>query len=369
MTDCPPRPNFPRLLACGYREIRIVKSGLTFPTFLVSFPGDCHPVWRSKRDFLLLGRETAKPEVLFPKAALKKLADKFPWKRPGVSLPFVESDVYHVTMKKSIQQVDQFLAAVNQQAAESPGSPIYQQWQIFCRQEDTEGLVPLSSKSGKDGEGDFSKVQKSSQLGQYFCTRENAKQVVHKALSSINSQTWSDDTVHFCFLEPSCGHGDVVESLVEALHERQVPPGRVSIHAVDIDSDAISECKGKELPFPEYSVCWSSRNFLETAREPSPDNTVVVCVGGPPYSAGAGNCQDMQRDLPTKFVLHCLQEWQAAVIVFLLPERYRDTTFVMPQHVRRETIDLGSSTFFFQGTAKVTQPSILQCYTRSNMNK
>ena len=103
-----------KVLACGYREIKSAKSGLTFPAFLVSLPLDeadnnVRIVWRSKRDFLLLGRASS---LSLPKAALKKLAESTPWKRPGTSIPKIEGHIenhYHARMKKSLLQLDQFL--------------------------------------------------------------------------------------------------------------------------------------------------------------------------------------------------------------------------------------------------------------------
>ena len=51
----------PIVVACGYRYIKIDKSGNKFPAYLIALPsgdndGGFVLVWRSKKDFLLLSR-------------------------------------------------------------------------------------------------------------------------------------------------------------------------------------------------------------------------------------------------------------------------------------------------------------------------
>jgi hypothetical protein len=133
--------NFVTVLACGYRQIRIPKSGLNFPTFLLSLPNQQTAVWQSKRDLLLLGR-VASPRP-FPKAAFKKGAGKASWRLPNFYLPSFCSEPtnhYHVSMKKSLMQLDQFLQSIQLVAAASGTKAIEVQeaWDIFCRPGDME---------------------------------------------------------------------------------------------------------------------------------------------------------------------------------------------------------------------------------------
>jgi hypothetical protein len=385
-----PTSTTPTVLACGYRQIVAPKSGLTFPTFLVSLDDQhqAEAVWRSKRDFLLLGRVSKLGHHL-PKAAMKKLSEpsNFPWKRPGVELPYYansksnskSNNHYHVSMKKSLLQLDQFL----QQLAASKDIEIQEAWEKFCRPGDTEGLVPLEeekvdSETGESSVGDAvcttatgtttTSQHQSSRLGQYFCSKENAQQVVRTALDKVEVYLLKKDkSVPLFFLEPSCGHGDIVVALVNELAARKVPPSRVSIHGFDIDPNAIRTCQNLQISSSnnDYSISWTCQNFLDTTIIPKDwqittqkeKEPVVVCLGGPPYTTGAGSGVDMQRDLPTQFLEHCRNEWNTSVVCFLLPARYRDIS------ANCETYDLASSTFFFQGSTRVTQPSILQCYS------
>ena len=167
----------PCILACGYRQISIVKTNNKFPAWLVLIPSpdntcwgevispnedsmdDSAPqwscYWRSKRDFLLLSRSLAAsgsnnekiqsscsgPRLklrTLPKAPFQKLCDRSPWRRPLLvnnSLakdtnrdtlqeclmnPVVLDEVwkkpkneYHASMTKNLFQMDQFLQAIH----------------------------------------------------------------------------------------------------------------------------------------------------------------------------------------------------------------------------------------------------------------
>jgi hypothetical protein len=350
----------PSVLACGYRQIKISKTSNTFPVFLVALPNQTkYAVWRSKRDFLLLGRTD---RVTLPKSALKKLAETVPWKRPNVDFETKEKNAanyYHPRMKKSLMQLDQFLQAV---AAYSSDSSVKQAWERFCRPGDTDFLVSLEDDSHSKQNNDNSTTtteQRSSQLGQYFCSDENAKCVVDWVMKKIRPFLNLDNLL---FLEPSCGHGDIIQELVNQLDATtNVSPGTISMLGYDIDHNAIRACK--LLPASKYHTVYICKNFLETRCSLYDTCCIpprVICLGGPPYTTGAGSGSDIQRDLPVKFIDHCTKEYKASVICFLLPTRYRDCVSV-PEGFQQETLELNSSTFFFQGKTPVTQPSIIQC--------
>ncbi|KAL7517856.1 hypothetical protein ACHAWX_002734 [Stephanocyclus meneghinianus] len=153
---------YTKVIACGHRSI-IVKSGNSFPAFLIRFPSlgsiskgasnqgtadtqtpkFCY-FWRSKRDFLLLNRSLQKrdPSKAFPKSAFSKLCSQAisnendnrlgPWVRPdddeappggyselvlssstcttsdGTSLPSAVIN-FDMRLKKSLYMVDSFL--------------------------------------------------------------------------------------------------------------------------------------------------------------------------------------------------------------------------------------------------------------------
>lgn len=374
--------DLPQILACGYRRIRIQKSGLSFPTFLVSLPDHHQTAWRSKRDFLLLARATAscnnRGTVIrpFPKAMFQKLSDKAPWWRPlptddlnDFNPTVTMSNNYHVSMKKSILQLDQFLQSVRK-VADSGDFDVKEAWEIFCRPGDTEGLIAEKDSSvtaeqvdqvtafdGKASKMTTSK-QESSRLGQYFCSSQNANQVAQIVVEKTKYVLQSDAAV--LFLEPSCGHGDIVQALIDELVRQQISSSNVKIQGYDIDPNAIRTCKNRNVS-SDYEISWTCENFLESKCLHSQEIT-VVCFGGPPYTTGAGSSSDIQRDLPALFIRHCIDEWKASCIFFLMPDRYRENPkSAPPDRFQCENLDIQSSTFFFQGSIQVTQPSFLQC--------
>ena len=360
----------PCILACGYRKIKSSKSGLEFPAFLVAL-GQGEPVWRSKRDFLLIGRAASSYKQL-PKAALKKLAEKSPWKCPNEELANYDTspNQFDPSMKKSIRQLDQFLQEINKRHQEDDNAG--EAWGMFCRPNDTEELVPNVS-AAKQIRGDCtSKMEpiakspstsqvESSRLGQYFCSAENAKLLVDIVLERIQPYLESD----IRFVEPSCGHGDVITALITELERRRLLSENISIHGLDIDPNAIDACR-KLTYSSKCNIEWTCQNFLQSSSPKHDKPFITVCLGGPPYTSGVGSQSNMQRDLPDLFVAHCLKEWDAHIVCFLLPARYRERPVVVPTGFEFKTYELDSSTFYFQGISKVTQPSIIQCFRRES---
>ena len=176
---------------CGYRSIISPKTQLTFPAWLIRFPNEnnkyCQYWWRSKRDFTILARAAVActADLQPPKAVLRKLAERAPWRRPDdnhyesfVQDPLEENN-YHVSMKKSIQQLDQYLNAISKRARQT--EPLSKAWNDFCRKKHVEGLTDgKSTVTLSCNETTVTLVTspyESSQLGQYFCTKENAHQV------------------------------------------------------------------------------------------------------------------------------------------------------------------------------------------------
>jgi hypothetical protein len=187
------------------------------------------------------------------------------------------------------------------------------------------------------------------------------------------------------FIEPSCGHGDIIVALLKTLRLHKIPSDCISIHGYDIDPNAIEVCQQREeftTSMSEYGythcIKFHCENFLSTKANNVEKNDTqrrlyVCCLGGPPYTSGAGRSTDIQRDIPTKFVQHCQKEWNADIITFILPRRYQNhhwgTTDSDEESLDEEKWDctakeLKSSTFFFQGKEQVTQPSIIQTFIR-----
>lgn len=508
----------PAVVACGYRQVSIPKSGNRFAAFLVAIPNeqlrcnagngdDCCSdadgksatmssasirfAWRSKRDFMLLARSTTSRAL--PKSALKKVVESsaVPWRRftsnfcgdsdmdvASNNIPHFLSDSklpnrFSARMKKSVWQLDRFLQESHVETITKEKTK--KAWEIFCRPADTEDLVtpgefaPGATQSVKERSQNNEKpnqsikensvkskirdpnfsfisnydrnattLAESSRLGQYFASEENSRKVVECALEKILPLYGDGSNHNMLFIEPSCGHGDIIVALVEALKRHKIPPHSVFIQGYDIDHCAIKTCRQRQ-EFPrstkfytngsidgfddddDYWILWDCSSFFETARQKcicsfdsayvnvvsnsksergEDKNMLVCCLGGPPYTTGQGNGSAIQRDLPTRFVQYCRNEWKADVITFLLPARYReemkhnttDCTFtsrttamaastgqdvVTAAQISNtfqgtcrstwfcETEELKASTFFFRGTTRVTQPSIIQTFYSS----
>ena len=376
-------------------------------------------------------------------------------------------------MKKSIWQLDRFLQSMESKAENNERRQ--NAWEIFCRHSDTEDLVtpgefttygipgsPKQNTNTQDPEGQDSNeiptgditstasaattetidatttLRESSRLGQYFASKENSRKVVACALEKIlplyhRGDTGDDKTNHnttrILFVEPSCGHGDIVLSLIEALKENKIRPDAVCIMGYDIDPGVIHTCRQRKEFRPraassngigidtdtgesynDYPVLWECKSFFETIREncilgfdtfskssnnnknigctstyhdrdtqPGDHELLVCCLGGPPYTTGQGSGSAMKRDLPERFIDHCFTEWKADAVSFLLPARYKDRTRPQAGTIATtgttdckkekrwicQTQELEASTFFFRGTTKVTQPSIIQIFYRA----
>lgn len=354
------------VICCGYRHIVSPKTSLTFPAWMVRLPceqqdGTAYLYWwRSKRDFMRLGRVVTREcsSIQPPKAALRKLATRAPWSRPLIPLdcPCVPHDLdnqYHVSMRKSLSQVDHYLNAIYGCVRKNPCSPLAKEWSEFCRLEDVAELHQTAEPTTKESTILTTSVQESSRLGQYFCTRENAKTLVKLVLDWIDRQ--EPALLHVTFVEPSCGQGQVVWTLLEELLKR--PPISFTIIACDIDRHAIQYCHQHDR---KQQVQWRDGNFLaSTSCCVDHEATNVICLGGPPYTTGAGS-DELQRDFPERFVSHCFDEWKALFVAFFLPRRFEGHAW--GRHVN--TFELDSSMFYFHGKV-VPQPSILQCFTQS----
>ena len=175
----------------------------------------------------------------------------------------------------------------------------------------------------------------------------------------LEKQQDNESRRHVTFLEPSCGNGQVVWTLLETLKNHSRIKS-YSIIACDIDRNAIAHCQSQDV---NHEVEWMQGDFLSTQRRDvvleHGEGSFFVVLGGPPYTMGAGTGNEMQRDLPEHFVSHCLAEYEAHFVAFLLPRRYETYNWPWPCQARK----LASSTFCFHGKP-VTQPSILQCFTR-----
>lgn len=409
----------PFILACGYRRIQSPKTALTFPAWLVQLSPD-RSCWRSKKDFLLLFRATKgchRIRVQCPKSALNKLAEKAPWKRQATQ-PTTRTDLavpvehdqtpihpnnYEASMTKNIHLLDTYLRSLATQCGEHDLS-FSKAWSHFSRPQDTDGLMPMGwsketsslvivpsiqspkhdtvcsqdnlQELARRGEtrlivGSQQEQQlhdaaiRSCKLGQYFCSPATAQQIVHLTLKFVGRQLKAANRVQetIVFLEPSCGHGDIVRQLLQDLESTNIVGDNFHVVACDIDESAIQFCQ--EHTQQNDHVEWMHGDFLQTTPSGRHGSTTRIVLGGPPYTSGAGSGSLVARDLPLAFFLHCANAWKAAFVAFILPVRYKTRPMQLPGWTVETYALSESSTFFFRGQDGVIQPSIIQCYTRT----
>ena len=326
-----------------------------------------------------------------PKSALNKLAEKAPWRRPDpenyhvlINVDLTETsnnnrnNNYQASMKKNIRLLDAYLQAVARLCGEED-SGLSKAWCVFSQPQDTHGVVlpPIQPPSNElsprakqseldvrnaplDVSSPTASAIKSCKLGQYFCCPATAKQVVTLALNFVRHH---HPTHHgpVTFLEPSCGHGDIVWQLLKQLEE-DAPLGDYQVVAYDLDTNAIESCQQRV----EYKdkVEWIAGDFLQSSPISHESETLVV-LGGPPYTSGAGSGARMEKDLPFAFLSRSVEVWKASFVAFILPVRYEASPMKVPGFTV-QSYKLESSTFFFQGRQEVIQPSIIQCYSRTH---
>jgi hypothetical protein len=254
-------------------------------------------------------------------------------------------------------------------------------WREFCRSCDTDNLMDQAAATGAASNSpistrpivthhyatattaataaasttSISTAMTGNALGQYFCHPANAQQLVRVCLEKIQQQlllqqtTTTTTTTQFLFIEPSCGHGQVLGALLDELDLRQsllassltttttttttesahrllqqLDLKQCSFVGMDIDPAAIAHCRDRfSQRYHDYhcsdddddsnnniqpDINWMTVNFLLSQRASVMDtrlqvdgtrrtssetddnnNMMVIVLGGPPYSSGAGH--------------------------------------------------------------------------------
>ena len=314
----------PYILECGYEQVWIEKSGKNFPAWKVSLPTGAW--WRSKLDFLLLSRQSSVP---LPKAAFQKLAQESPWQRPN-SVEQHTVNHWKPQMRKSLFLLDDFLMTVQKNHPRA--------WRQFCRPLDTEHLCSIES--------DRINNNQSKQWGQYFCSNNNAKQLVRVFMELLREQDNSDWVV----MEPSCGHGTILEAFAR---ERTRQKTKWKLVGIDIDPKAVSFCRENLSLNP--SVKWELADFLKSCKRDFGIDKSEYCavIGNPPFH------------LAQEFVQHAILEYKARVIVLIMPPRLcgRGTWEEYDADYECRHIEMVSCDFHFQGdpSQSIKQPASIQC--------
>lgn len=323
----------PCILECGYEQVWIEKSGKTFPAWKVSL--ETGVWWRSKLDFLLLSRQSSVP---LPKAAFQKLAEESPWQRPNSHQSVEQHTVNHwkPQMRKSLFLFDQFLITAQKNNLQA--------WSRFCRPTDTKNLYTNTTMERVDN-------SQSKQWGQYFCSNDNAKQLVRIFMELLREQNNRD----WLIIEPSCGHGIILRAFAENRQKQE--DARWKIVGMDIDPKAISYCRNDHSLSPSMKqIHWVVADFLNSRKHDFGVEESGNCavIGNPPFH------------LAGVFVKHAITEYKASAIVFIMPRRLcsdKDSSWEHGRDYECKHVPLESCDFHFQGDPSQTikQPSSIQC--------
>lgn len=401
-------PSKPKVIACGHRQIE-TKSGNLFPAFLIRCCGesDHRYFWRSKRDFLVLNRAT---EHSFPKKAFAKLSDQAQnsgsWVRPdddeapsgGYCTLVGDHDVsdniernYNPNMKKSLLQLDEFLLKAYSASKEAISvndddgkDSIANAWNVFCRPEHTNHLTDSSDSTNNLK----THTPTAARLGQYFASDENARLVIRKLVELLERDSErSTSGSQLVVVEPSCGDGRIISELLNT--KKQLKAENVKILGYDIDPTAIERAKANlsgddvaleckdflSLSLRDLCNCTNTTEEETSSRKrrrraSSDDNRKIVVVGGPPYTP---------KPLPQQFILHSIQQLQAELVVFILPERCRKYADHLQQKLNTNATkqskrkwcysnsELKNIDFSFEGST-IQQPSVLQCWYKMEIS-
>ncbi|GKY95009.1 hypothetical protein MPSEU_000466100 [Mayamaea pseudoterrestris] len=385
---------YPCIVACGYRHVLIRKTRRTFPAWLIAFDDSQRNIaWRTKHDFLILQRSIKSTSIQLSKTSLSKLADAAPWVAPSMEVTaavFVDAvdgeaaiiNNWERKMQKNLLQINQFM----QKCCASKVEPVSSAWKIFARPGNSEHVMDPRSCSiiNTCNEQD---EQQSHELGQYFCSSENASFLIDKCFEQIRSRFGAgDDSVSnkpdIVFVEPSVGRGDIVAALCSRLQQdgHSISNQTIQILGFDLDASAVDHCRQQEFAgTTNGKLAFATADFLQTHRRDhvSSDNAIVVFVGNPPFVAHGEingmpqSQQQPERNICLRFIQHALLEWNAQLVAFIMPQRFRccdysAVSLMSSMTLQWETLELPSKRFFFQGNVAVQQPAILQCFWSEN---
>ena len=293
---------------------------------------------------------------------------------------------FNPNMKKSLQQLDQFLlkasSASKQASRDNDGEDndsIEKAWNVFCKPEHTNHLADDSNDSTNN-----THTPTAARLGQYFASDDNARLVIRKMLEILERDGERSTNDSLVFVEPSCGDGRIISELLNAT--KHIKANSIKILGYDIDPTAIEraktslsgsevalECKdflslSKQELLSKIALTSSTHTEEEASsrkrrRADDDDNGKVIIIGGPPYTP---------KPLPQQFILRSIQELKAEIVVFILPERCkRDADHL--QQVLNSTTNEATSEWLYSNTelenidfsfeeSTIQQPSVLQCW-------
>ena len=282
---------------------------------------------------------------------------------------------YDMDMKKSLYSMNDFLRKTTNSytTTSTTSSSIIHEMSEFFRREDASQLTivchnQINKDINDDDYDDEGNIHHSSSmnsshpqnasaiLGQYFASPENVDIVIQVLLDYIKTEIETTTTTRSSFTtrkvvlcEPSCGDGRMIQSFFHTFHKH--PYGTIQNHSIhnshasfddndekkfpfvigyDIDPNTIQQAHNRLSNHKDHVLLKCTNALLEPSYVPrntndddSTTNHLVVVFGSPPYTTGSGNGSKIKRDLPEKFVHHFIHNWNADLIAFILPKRYK----------------------------------------------
>lgn len=222
-------------------------------------------------------------------------------------------------------------------------------------------------------------AQHARDLQQYFTSQPLIDFALERVTECLKSFKMALTCEEIVWLEPSCGDGRFVTSLLDA--------GARYVVGVELDEalyreslDAVQEYEGRAQIRHE--------DFLASQKLASLDARHHVCaIGNPPF----GDKSDtLTTDLIQRFFQHAAREWDAQLIAFIVPERcarpaYAEMTLGTLRAAGSSRATTGSSStasgcagakwqlvvsepldgyyFEFRTTKRIKQPSVLQIFS------
>ncbi|GAB9475019.1 hypothetical protein Gpo141_00012127 [Globisporangium polare] len=224
-------------------------------------------------------------------------------------------------------------------------------------------------------------AQHAKALQQYFTSQPLVDLTLERVAAFLKTKrggelAFASDQI--LWLEPSCGDGRFVSSLLDA--------GAQHVVGIELDETLCREARAAvEEHAQEQRVEIRQGDFLASQRavagEECPDaSQLVVTIGNPPFGDKADAIPS--ADLIQRFFQHAAGEWRAELIAFIVPERcarpaYTQVTLAT-LHAATSHGDVNSNNewqlavsepldgfyFEFRSTKRIKQPSVLLIYHR-----
>lgn len=225
-------------------------------------------------------------------------------------------------------------------------------------------------------------AQHAKALQQYFTSQPLVDLTLERVSAFLKTKTAGQLEItsdKLLWLEPSCGDGRFITSLLDAGAQRVV--------GIELDESLCKEARAAvhehaqarrvEIHQGDFLV---SQRAAGDGRETPGVGQHVIAIGNPPFGDKAD--ASPSTDLIQRFFRHAASEWSAELIAFIVPERcarpaYTEVTLATLHAATHGSINITSSDwqlavsepldgfyFEFRSTKRIRQPSALLIYHR-----